>query len=420
MASLLAELAPDGINPSIQSAPLGFKPKVTGEHVVEEYTTNVIDVVAHLVGLTKKTGKIVTLGLEPEPRCYLETTDETITYFKNHLFSGRTAQRLAKLTGLNEADAAKAMRDYTGVVFDIGHQAVGYEDIPASLQKLVDNGVQIVKLQEAASMHIPNVTQKVVDALQTFAKTIYLSQTCQMKDGKTTWFLNLEDAFEAFQKDPGPREWRTHFHVPVFLTDLGGGFGTTRFALEQALAFHKKTPLSTHLEIETYTWDVLPDHLKTGDIVEYVTREIEWVKAQLTQKVKGQGVKRQGSQVREQKGMNRERVTVLVAREGRHLFERIRDPRITIVSAADGLQPPDSVVLPCGQDRRFEQLSTTTLPGTLLASVASGGNWRRARRIARGDTPQARYQQQPPRRHSDTGSPSASVCVRHGQLALPS
>jgi hypothetical protein len=30
---------------------------------------------------------------------------------------------------------------------------------------------------------------------------------------------------------------------------------------------HKQTPLSRHLEIETYTWDVLPDHLKTDDIV---------------------------------------------------------------------------------------------------------------------------------------------------------
>ena len=221
VANLLAELAPDGINPSIQSAPLGFKPKVTGEDVVDAYTSNVIDVVAHLVELKKKTGKMVTLGLEPEPRCYLETTDETITYFKNHLFSGPTAQRLAKKTGLNEADAAQAMRDYMGVVFDIGHQAVGYEDIPASLQKLVDNGVQIVKLQEAASMYIPDVTQKIVDALQTFAKTIYLSQTCQKKDGKMTWFLNLEDAFEDWYKNPGPREWRTHFHVPVFLDDLG-------------------------------------------------------------------------------------------------------------------------------------------------------------------------------------------------------
>jgi hypothetical protein len=280
VANLLAELAPDGINPSIQSAPLGFKPKVTGDDVVAAYTSNVIDVVAHLVELKKKTGKIVTLGLEPEPRCYLETTDETITYFKNHLFSGETAKRLAKKTGLNEADAAQAMRDYMGVVFDIGHQSVGYEDIPVSLQKLVDNGVQIVKLQEAASMYIPEVSQKTVDALQTFAKTIYLSQTCQKKDGKMTWFLNLEDAFEDWYKNPGPREWRTHFHVPVFLNDLGA-FGTTRFALEQALAFHKKTPLSTHLEIETYTWDVLPDHLKTGDIVEYVTRELDWVKGQL-------------------------------------------------------------------------------------------------------------------------------------------
>jgi hypothetical protein len=71
-----------------------------------------------------------------------------------------------------------------------------------------------------------------------------------------------------------------HFHVPVFLDDLGA-VGTTRFALEQALAVHKQTPLSRQLEIETYTWDVLPDHLKTGDIVDYVCREIEWVRGQL-------------------------------------------------------------------------------------------------------------------------------------------
>ncbi|HEY6508877.1 MAG TPA: hypothetical protein VIY56_12745, partial [Vicinamibacterales bacterium] len=69
-------------------------------------------------------------------------------------------------------------------------------------------------------------------------------------------------------------------HVPVFLDDLGA-FRTTRFALEQALAFHKKTPLSPHLEIETYTWDVLPAQYKTGNIVDYVCREIDWVKSQV-------------------------------------------------------------------------------------------------------------------------------------------
>jgi hypothetical protein len=281
VANLLAELAPDGINPSIQTAPLGFKPKGTGPEIAKAYTENVVDVVAHLVELEKKTGKVVTLGLEPEPRCYLETTDETITYFQDYLFAPQTAEQLAKKAGIHAADAAAAMKKFMGVVFDIGHQSVGYEDIPASLHKLVAAGVPIVKLQEAASMHIPDVTQEKVDALQAFAKTIYLSQTCQRQDGKTQWFLNLEDAFEDWYKNPGPREWRTHFHVPVFLTELGHGFGTTRFGLEQALAVHKKTPLSTHLEIETYTWDVLPDHLKTGDIVEYVTRELEWVKGQL-------------------------------------------------------------------------------------------------------------------------------------------
>jgi hypothetical protein len=69
--------------------------------------------------------------------------------------------------------------------------------------------------------------------------------------------------------------------VPVFLDDLGV-FRTTRFAIEDALAFHRRTPLSRQLEIETYTWDMLPDDLKTGDIVEYVCREIEWVRGQLT------------------------------------------------------------------------------------------------------------------------------------------
>ena len=119
----------------------------------------------------------MTLGLEPEPRCYLETTDETITYFQDHLFAPQTAERLAKATGLHAADAAAAMKKHMGIVFDIGHQSVGYEDIPASLHKLVAAGVPIVKLQEAASMYIPDVTQQTVDALQAFAKTIYLSQT---------------------------------------------------------------------------------------------------------------------------------------------------------------------------------------------------------------------------------------------------
>ena len=280
VADILAELAPEDVSPSIQSAPLGFKPRVTGPDVVASYTQHVLQVAAHLVGIEARTGRTVTLGLEPEPRCFLETTDETVAYFKDHLYSGAAAAALAKLAQIPISEAHGALRRHLGVTFDIGHQAVGFEDIPASLQKLVDAGIPIFKLQEAAAMYMPQVTEATVEALAQYAKTVYLSQTVEKKNGRITWFLNLEDAFAAWKSDPGPREWRTHFHVPVFLDDLGP-FRTTRFALEEALKFHKATPLSRQLEIETYTWDVLPTHLKTGDIVEYVCREIEWVRGQL-------------------------------------------------------------------------------------------------------------------------------------------
>jgi sugar phosphate isomerase/epimerase len=281
VADVLADVAPREVLPSIQTAPLGFKPRVTGADVVASYTDHVLRVAAHLVALEARTGVTVTLGLEPEPYCFLETTDETVEYFTKHLYTGASAEKLAKLAGLPIAEAIAALRRHIGIVYDICHLAVEYEDITQSLQKLVDAGVPIVKLQEAAALHIPEVTQAVVDTLKRYSKTIYLTQTIEKRDGKFTKYLNLEDAFAAWDKSPGPREWRTHIHVPVFLEDLGQ-FRTTRFAIEDALKFHKRKPLSRQLEIETYTWDMLPDNLKTGDIVEYVCRELEWVRGQLT------------------------------------------------------------------------------------------------------------------------------------------
>jgi sugar phosphate isomerase/epimerase len=281
VADVLADVSPDDVSPSIQSAPLGFKPRVTGPDVVDSFTDHVIRVCAHLVDVEARTGRVVTLALEPEPYCFLETTDETVEYFTKYIYSGKSAEKLAKLARMPISEAHVALRRHVGIVFDICHQAVEFEDIGACLQKLVDAGIPIFKLQEAAALHVPEVTQKIVDVLKNYSKTIYLTQTVEKKDGRLTRFLNLEDAFAAWEENPGPREWRTHFHVPVFLEDLGP-FRTTRFAIEDALRFHKAKPLSRQLEIETYTWDVLPDNLKTGDIVDYVCRELDWVKGQLT------------------------------------------------------------------------------------------------------------------------------------------
>lgn len=282
VAEILAEVGSEQVNPSIQSPPLGFKARVTGNDVVEAYAANIRKLAVFLHRLRERTGRTVTLALEPEPFCFLETTPETVHFFTKVLRSEPSLKALATELGVNDSQAREILRRHVGTVYDICHQAVEYEDVSASLQSLVDNDIPVFKLQEAAAVRIPQVSAASVNALREYCDSIYLTQTIERRGGKLNRFLNLQDAFAAFEKDPGgQREWRTHFHVPIFLDDLGEHFKTTRFAIEEALAFHKRTPLSTQLEIETYTWDVLPDHLKTGDIVDYVVMEIEWVRAQL-------------------------------------------------------------------------------------------------------------------------------------------
>src|SRR5690606_5849484 len=124
------------------------------------------------VELEQKTGVTVTLGLEPEPYCYLETTDETVNYFTNELYAGKSVEKFAKMSSMPISEAMVALRKHVGIVYDICHLAVEYEDITESVQKLVEAGVPIVKLQEAAALHIPEVTKEAVETLKRYSKTI--------------------------------------------------------------------------------------------------------------------------------------------------------------------------------------------------------------------------------------------------------
>lgn len=280
VADILAEITPKHINPSIQTAPLAFKPNVAGVEYVKTFTRNVFRVVAHLRALEERTGRRVKLAIEPEPACYLETTDETLEWFKDRVYSPAGVRELAEVANIPLSEAEGAIRRYLGIVFDIGHQSVGFENITDSLTKIVNAGIPIFKLQEAASLWVEELTQDKIPALRRFTDTIYLSQTSLKQEGKITKFLNLGEALDAYEANPVPSEMRTHFHVPVFLEELGP-FRTTRFGVQEALKMHRATPLSDHLEIETYTWDVLPPELKTGDIIEYVSRELEFVRNEL-------------------------------------------------------------------------------------------------------------------------------------------
>jgi hypothetical protein len=280
VADILAEIAPPEVSASIQTAPLAFRPKVADDSYVDLFTTQLFRVVAHLVDLERRTGRRVKVALEPEPACYLETTDETVSYFRERIHSPSGVAELARIAGVPVSEAEGLVRRHLGVVFDIGHQSVGFEDVRASLAALVAAGIPVFKLQEAAALRVGELTESLVPELKRFTDTIYLSQSTLRRGEEATHFLHLGDALAAFEQDPRPAELRTHFHVPVFLEELGA-FGTTRYAVQEALQMHREAPLSDHLEIETYTWDVLPAELKTGDITDYLARELEFVREEL-------------------------------------------------------------------------------------------------------------------------------------------
>lgn len=281
VADVLADIAAPGIRPTIQTAPLAYRPNVVDDEYAQSLVDHLMRAVAHLVTLERRTGVQVALALEPEPACWLETTSETVRFFEERIYSVEGRRALSHLTGEPLSRVEDLLRRHLGVVFDICHQSVGFEDVRESLESLVAAGVPILKLQAASALRVPEVSAETVEELEAFTDTIYLSQTTERRDGVDVHHLHLADAIAGYRADPtGTREWRTHFHLPVFLDDLGS-FGTTRSGIEDAMRLHSTTPLSEHLEIETYTWDVLPDHLKTGDIVDYVSRELEWVRTLL-------------------------------------------------------------------------------------------------------------------------------------------
>ena len=76
-------------------------------------------------------------------------------------------------------------------------------------------------------------------------------------------------------------EWRIHFHIPLHASP-GGDLGDTRIHVIDTLFWLSKNPdTCRHLEMETYTWEVMPQELQAGTVVEQVAREYQWTLEQM-------------------------------------------------------------------------------------------------------------------------------------------
>jgi hypothetical protein len=264
---------------SISTVPGTFAP--WAENGVEGIVSNLVRNAAHLVELRRRTGRHITLALEPEPCCMLETIAEAIDFFTTHLYSDAAARQLAELTGLSHEGAAKALREHLGLCYDVCHAAIEFEDPQGSIADLRAAGIPIFKLQLSSALRFASVDSDTAALLAPFAEPTYLHQVVGRKGAALDKWLDLGPALEDIDKAIGS-EWRVHFHVPVFLEDMGE-FGTTQAFLREILALHRQQPISEHLEVETYTWDVLPEQYRGQPMSKAIARELNWVRKELQQ-----------------------------------------------------------------------------------------------------------------------------------------
>ncbi|MEY9934791.1 sugar phosphate isomerase/epimerase [Catenulispora sp. GP43] len=261
LATVLAGLLPaDAARGSISTLPLGWRDP--WPDAARDAARRHIDLVGeHLADLRARTGAAIRVGFEPEPGCVIE----------------RTEQAVQALAGLDPA--------YFGVCLDAAHLAVAHEDPVPALKMLADAGIPVVKLQASAALEAAQPSDAAArDALSRFVEPRYLHQTREVAAGA---LCGTDDLDEALKGDslPAAGPWRVHFHIPLH-ADVAPPLAGTHDTLIRTLTelFPGGDAVTDHVEVETYTWQVLPEDERPRDAMELavgIAAEMWWAHTEL-------------------------------------------------------------------------------------------------------------------------------------------
>jgi len=285
LARVLARLLPEGMEGGISTSPLSYKPWLQDQDeskvkaVYTSATENLVQLAADLLQLKKETGKIIHIDLEPEPDGLLENTAEVIDYYQQWLLPlGK--ERLQTQLGLSRKEAQEALLQHLQICYDVCHFALAYERPAQAFSQLKQAGIRIGKIQLSAALKTTlsqdvETRGEIAETLASLAESTYLHQVVERgEDGRLAHYPDLTFALQHIRK-PGAIEWRTHFHVPLF-TKQYNQLQSTQEDILEVLELMAQEQITQHLEVETYTWEVLPGELKK-DLADSIRRELEWV-----------------------------------------------------------------------------------------------------------------------------------------------
>jgi hypothetical protein len=267
---ILRELLPEGLDGGVSTLPLSYKP--WGVRELSGIVHNLARVAAALVRIHREDGKLIHLDIEPEPYGLVENTSEVIDFYERRLLPEGAAM-LARELGTGEGEARALLLEHIQICFDCCHFAVEYEDPVQSLERLDKSGIRVGRIQLSSALQVAHTgDENQADALAPFAESTYLHQVIARCEHGLQRYPDLP---EALSRRPECPEWRIHFHVPLF-TKSYNEFQSTQDYVRNVMEFASRNRCTRHLEIETYTWDVLPPDLKI-DLLDSIEREYRWV-----------------------------------------------------------------------------------------------------------------------------------------------
>jgi sugar phosphate isomerase/epimerase len=271
LARILASLLADEptLEGSVSTVPGAFKSALDGSNDAGRIAEMLLRHVVELIEIRQRTGRTIVLALEPEPACLLETTPEAIDFFQSRLFAAAGPRRIP----LDD------VQRHLGICFDACHMAVQFEEPAASISSLVAAGIKIAKIQVSSGLHVSfdRGHETVAATLAPFSEGTYLHQVVERSARGLSRYVDLPEALASPAGTGERREWRVHFHLPIYL-DRAPGFDTTHDHLLSLFDLLKRDPFCPYLEVETYTWSVLAPEYRTVDLPGAISRELAWVR----------------------------------------------------------------------------------------------------------------------------------------------
>jgi hypothetical protein len=271
---LLAVLTPSGQSGSVSTLPASHKTFGIDRQGLDQIFKN-LQICSHLIeALSEQYGVDLHLGLEPEPLGLFETTGETLKFFALYMDEYPQHRHFFKTIGVN---------------YDTCHLALQYEQAHTSLSRLLDSGIRISKIHLSNALKV-KPTRESLEHLKLYDEPVYFHQVIAY-DGEhlpLKRYLDLPQALSQAtlvetEAELG-QEWRIHFHIPLHAQPQAP-FANTQDHVCDTIDWLVQHPLAcSHLEMETYTWAVLPEVLKKTDVVDQLEAEYQWTLAQLQQK----------------------------------------------------------------------------------------------------------------------------------------